>query len=130
MLKSNLSLKVVKKGKTSQPPKFIDSILCKENNKVLELYERVDVEKIDKLRYSKKLREDSTRDKNMIGLLDMYSKKIIDGKVKVVYKLEGYGRLKNVIRGDIGFSYTNMSKSARNLLSAPFYDYYDINNIV
>ncbi len=72
MLKSNLSLKVVKKGKTSQPPKFIDSILCKENNKVLELYERVDVEKIDKLRYSKKLREDSTRDKNMIGLLDMY----------------------------------------------------------
>ena len=119
---------IVKNDKITQPPRFIDSILSKENCNVLELYECVDVEKIGKLRYSKKLREDSTRDKNIIGLVDMYSKRIIDGKVKVVYKLEGYGRLKNIIRGDIGFSYTNMSKPVRNLLSSPFYDYYDINN--
>jgi len=107
---------------------FVSSIIGNENSIILELYERVDVINLDKLRYSKKLRDDSTRDKNMIGLIDMYSKRVNNGMVKVLYKLEGYGRLKNVIKGDIGFSYTNMSKPSRNLLSSKFYDYYDINN--
>ena len=109
-------------------PDFVSSIIGNKNGIILDLYECVNVENLEKLRYSKKLLGESTRDKNMIGLLDMYSKRVFNGMVNVLYKLEGYGRLKNVIKGDIGFSYTNMSRSARNLLSSKFYDYYDINN--
>ena len=71
---------------------------------------------------------DSTKEKNYILLLDIYSKRIKNGLVQVNYLLEKYGRLKNVIKGDVGYSYTNMYKPIRNLLSHKYYNYLDIKN--
>lgn len=92
------------------------------------LKEKVDLEALEKLKYSRKLLEDSSVDNNHIQMLDIYSKHIKNGTASVKYVLEKYGRLKNIIGKDIGYSYTNMKKDIRNILAHKYYNYVDIKN--
>jgi len=92
------------------------------------LKEKFDKSILGKLQYSKKLLGESTSDKYLIGLMSVYNKSSKDGVVSVRYESDKYGRYKNKIGKDIGWSYTNMKKELRNLLGSKYYNYVDIRN--
>lgn len=95
---------------------------------IIVLKEKFDSATLEKLLYSKKLLEESTSDKYLIGLMNAYKKYSKNDLVSVRYELDNYGRYKNKIGNDLGWSYTNMKKEIRNILGAKYYSYVDIKN--
>jgi hypothetical protein len=96
--------------------------------KKILLKEKFDPAILEKLLYSKKLLDESTSDKYLIGLMNVYKKYGKNGLVSVRYEVDKYGRYKNKIGIDLGWSYTNMKKDLRNLLGSKYYNYVDIRN--
>jgi hypothetical protein len=98
-------------------------------------YELVDTFNLQYLLNSFKLRQWDATQKNkeypnrydILPNLDLFKSCIIDGKIKIEYSLDKFGRYKNSNTIN-GFSYTNMFGMVRNLLTNKYYVDLDIKN--
>jgi hypothetical protein len=93
--------------------------------------EKVNIYNLERLLNSVKLKEldDSQDGKNILGALHNYNQLLnVDNEVLVSYEVNKFGRFNNVTKLGYSFSYMNMMRDVRNLLSDKYYIDVDICN--